>query len=304
MSFIGPNSSPGAARAFAGSALLDGHSLRIERHRGRPKVPYHYHDLCELLLLRGGRGERIVGDRFSTVEGRDLILVGPALPHGWLASPETADEADMEFVVVLFTRESLGLELLAKREFADVAQLVHRASRGLAWPAAVARQVEDRLFGLEARPPSGQLLVALEVLGILAQAPAEELVSRDYNVRGVEREHAALAAVLELIQTRGRETISLRQAARSVHMSVPSFTRFFRRMTGTSFIDHLNEWRIRQACAMLRTTDDRVLDVAVRCGFHNLSHFNRQFRRRRGMSPVAWRKRRQGSKAADQQSSS
>ncbi len=282
---------PVVASPFGDTPALEGLSLRVDRHAGRPRVPYHYHDLCELVLLRGGGGSRVVGDSFEAVSGRDLILVGPALPHGWSVAPEAPrEEAGMEFVVALFTRESLGMELLAKPEFRLVRALIDRAGRGLAWTPEAAAEVEERFFALPDHPPAGRLLRFLDVLTALAESPASELVSPDYRPHDVQREHAALAKVLERVQQRDGEGISLAEAARCVHMSVPSFTRFFRRMTGRSFVEHLNEWRIRRACILLRETDERILDVAVACGFQNLSHFNRQFRRRRGTTPSIYRR--------------
>ncbi len=283
-------SQPEVAQPFAGSEILQGQSLKADRHSGRPRISYHYHELCELVLLRGGSGNRIVGDSFREVHGRDLILVGPALPHGWSVSGEqSAAEDEVEFVVALFTRESIGLELLAKPEFAPVSGLIDRAGRGLAWSADAAHDVEERLFDLPDRDPAMQLLTLLEVLHDLAAGNPAPLVSPDYQPRDVQREHSALAEVLEMIRRRHGENISLAEAARTVHMSVPSFTRFFRRMTGTSFVDHLNEWRIRRACVLLRETDGRIIDVANTCGFSNLSHFNRQFRRRRQTTPRRYR---------------
>ncbi len=282
---------PGAARPFASGEAFGPFSLSVERRRGRPVVSYHYHDLYELVLLRGGSGHRMVGDSFRDVRGRDLILVGPGLPHGWSVLPgEAPDEAGVGFVVVLFTRESLGLEVLAKPEFAPVRGLLERAARGLAWADRAAAQVEPAVFALPDQPPAARFLAFLEVLGRLAALPADELVSSGYEARDVEREHAALARVLELVQQRYAAPIALAEAARAVHMSVPTFTRFFRRMTGTSFVQYLNRWRVRRACILLRETQRAVAEVAAACGFANLSHFNRQFRRRIGTTPSAYRR--------------
>ena len=39
----------------------------------------------------------------------------------------------------------------------------------------------------------------------------------------------------------------------------------------------------------LRRTDDTILSIAGQTGFENLSHFNRQFKRRYGMTPREYR---------------
>jgi AraC-like DNA-binding protein len=280
-----------AARRFDDAADLAGRSLHVERIAGRPEIAYHYHEMCELVLLRGALGSRLVGDSFEDVTGRDLTLLGPALPHGWSVDPGGGPvEEQVEFVVVLFTRESVGLDLLAKPEMQAVRDLLDEASRGLAWQAETIDQVESQLLSLPGKTPAGQLLGLLEVLDRLGRLPARALVSPGYQGGDVQREHEALTRVLELVRREATEGIPLDRAARVVHMSVPTFTRFFRRMTGSSFVDYCNAWRIRRAQLLLTETEQRVVDVAVDCGFGNLSHFNRQFKRRVGCTPTRYRR--------------
>ena len=70
---------------------------------------------------------------------------------------------------------------------------------------------------------------------------------------------------------------------------------FFKRVTGKGFIDHLNDWRISRACTLLTETDTPIQAICRQTGFHNVSHFNRQFRDRRGASPRDFRKAQQKS---------
>ena len=50
-------------------------------------------------------------------------------------------------------------------------------------------------------------------------------------------------------------------------------------MTGQSFVAFLNEYRLNAAAEALQATDETVLTIASRCGFENLSYFNRRSRR-------------------------
>ena len=282
---------PATAAPLDGDDVLQGRAVSVEYHRGRPQVTCHYHRLCELVFVRGAMGSRIVGDRLEDVSGRDLILVGPGLPHGWSVAPQVPrEEAGVEFVVVLFTRQSLGLELLARPECAPIGGLIDRAARGLTWGPDVPRIVEQQIFSLWGLEPLGRLTRLLEVLGRLAELPARDLVSPAYRPHDAQRTQAAMASVLELVRRRHGEAIRLADAAGVAGMTVPTFTRFFRQMAGASFVDYLNEYRIRRACDLLRHTCDRVQDIAAACGLANLSHFNRQFSRRRGLTPLQYRR--------------
>jgi AraC-like DNA-binding protein len=272
------------ARRFEFEHQLSG--VRVQEVRSPGRVIYHYHAEFELALVTGGAGRRVVGDSVESYHDRALVLTGPRLAHGWSFEP---DARRVVVHVVTFTRESLGLDLLGRVEFARVAELLAGADRGWHFPHAVG-SVADDLAALPAATPTRQFLGLLSILDTLAAAPdRRHITSRSYRPPLAETDHAAFATVLRLIDRRGRGRIALADAADAVHMSVPTFTRFFRRMTGTTFVNYLNEWRIRRACVLLRTTEHRIIDVSLEAGFTNLSHFNRCFRRSQGMTPREFR---------------
>jgi AraC-like DNA-binding protein len=60
---------------------------------------------------------------------------------------------------------------------------------------------------------------------------------------------------------------------------------------GKSFTEYINDIRCGETCLLLRSTDKPVSMIATECGFETLSHFNRQFRQRFGVSPREFRSR-------------
>jgi AraC-like DNA-binding protein len=83
--------------------------------------------------------------------------------------------------------------------------------------------------------------------------------------------------------------LRLSEAAQLVHLSEGAFSRFFKTHTGKTFPCFVNELRIGRACRLLTETDETITEIAYGCGFANLSNFNRQFLRLRGMSPRSFR---------------
>ena len=62
-----------------------------------------------------------------------------------------------------------------------------------------------------------------------------------------------------------------------------------RRWFGKTPTALINEMRLDRAAALLAGTDDPVIQVALSCGFSNLSHFYRLFRARFHATPAAHR---------------
>jgi AraC-like DNA-binding protein len=62
--------------------------------------------------------------------------------------------------------------------------------------------------------------------------------------------------------------------------------------TGSSFTERVTELRLQKARAMLlgdRYATLKVSDLALSCGFNEVSYFHRCFRRRFGISPAQFR---------------
>ena len=116
-------------------------ALYIDHYFEPPHSLYHFHSTFELVFTQGSSGERIVGDNATPFrpEG-DLLLIGPHIPHTWTpdaAYRSTDDRCPVENIVVHFTRESLGLELLGRSEMAPLRQLLREAEKGVDFaPAA------------------------------------------------------------------------------------------------------------------------------------------------------------------------
>jgi len=54
-------------------------------------------------------------------------------------------------------------------------------------------------------------------------------------------------------------------------------------------MEYLNMRRIQAAMIQLRSTRDKVVHVALECGFNDLAYFNRRFRAVTSMTPTEYR---------------
>ena len=67
--------------------------------------------------------------------------------------------------------------------------------------------------------------------------------------------------------------------------------RCFRQAVGTPPMRYLLRYRIGKAAELLVSTGRKSGDIALSCGFHDLSYFTKLFRRTTGLTPAAYRKR-------------
>ncbi|TVQ97968.1 MAG: AraC family transcriptional regulator [Spirochaetaceae bacterium] len=83
--------------------------------------------------------------------------------------------------------------------------------------------------------------------------------------------------------------ISVDDVLKACGLSRSHFHALFKQETGRTFVDYLSALRCARAAELLVATDRTVLDIAMECGFRNLSHFYHVFRRETGTSPRRYR---------------
>lgn len=267
-------------------------AILVGYYRGCPHFLFHYHPEYEMVLTRSSGGKRIIGDTISEYLRYDFVLLGPNIPHTWVSEHLLETTTERDNIVVHFTRESLGLSFLAKSEMAAVNQLLDKSSRGLFFGTDIIRQAEPFMDKIAVSQGLEQLIDFLSVLNLLTACPIQqEIVSPRFDCSLIDSDSKNFARVLEYIHQNNEQPIRLDSIAAHLYMSTPSFTRFFRRMTGKSFIAYLNEWRIRHACVLLHETNESILEISLKSGFANLSHFNRQFITLMKTTPRDYRKK-------------
>ena len=98
-----------------------------------------------------------------------------------------------------------------------------------------------------------------------------------------------LRRIKELVHAKMEDDLSLDEMAESVGLSTAHFARMFRKSTGETPHQFVLRQRVERAKAMLRTSDVRILDVAVACGFRTQQHFAQVFRDVCRVSPTEYR---------------
>src|SRR5262249_32419381 len=95
-------------------------------------------------------------------------------------------------------------------------------------------------------------------------------------------------AALDHIATHFQDPeLSLEVVARCQGIS-PRYLQYLMTSSGTSFTERVNALRLHRAFALLIDPDGsarRISDIALEVGFSDISHFNRLFRARFGVSP-------------------
>lgn len=99
-----------------------------------------------------------------------------------------------------------------------------------------------------------------------------------------------LERVRRKLDTTFRDKIFLDDLAKLAGLSKNYLCRAFLNYTGKTIFNYLLERRIQAAMNQLRQSDEKIVAIAYDCGFRDLSHFNRIFKRIAGSCPSAYRR--------------
>jgi PAS domain S-box-containing protein len=123
-----------------------------------------------------------------------------------------------------------------------------------------------------------------EVLGVMGtiereDARSQPAISGREFIRAYEHIKENCAGPISLSRLAARGKISLRQ-----------FERRFRERLRMSPRELIMRMRVDRACDQLRSTRDRIAEVALACGFYDQAVFTRQFKKQLGMTPAEYRR--------------
>ncbi|WP_207513136.1 helix-turn-helix domain-containing protein [Longitalea luteola] len=95
--------------------------------------------------------------------------------------------------------------------------------------------------------------------------------------------------IIEFTLASFHQRISLNQVATLACMSVSAFCHYFKRCMQKTYIDYLNEVRLRYACEQLLQTNKPVKDIGFESGYNTITYFHRQFLRIYKITPLQYR---------------
>ncbi len=168
--------------------------------------------------------------------------------------------------------------------------MFEKAYQGILFSTETTLLVEKRIRALGNQKGFFSVLELMSILNTLSISKDIQLlsnasfsnVSKSYNSRRVEK-------VVDYLNQNFSKSITLANVANMSNMTEVSFSRFFKSNTGISFIDNLLEIRLGQASRLLIDTNLPISEIAFKCGFNNISNFNRLFKKKKNCTPKSFR---------------
>lgn len=247
--------------------------------------PYHFHVEYEIVLVDKGSGKLIMNDQICEFNQGDIFILGANTAHSFISKPDTDS---VRSLVIQFSGTCFGETFFQLPEFKSIGKILKNSKCGLRIKSEqqkVAEIIENTCIS------KGALSVVhlLTLLTNISQLKGIEQIDLTSSYPSGLLESHKLNAAIDWINTNYFSVIHLDEIATITNLTKNAFCRSFKKATGKTFLQYLNDKRIEEAAKKLIQSNDTILKVAYDVGFSNISSFNRYFKKNKGTSPTQFR---------------
>lgn len=262
--------------------------LVFDRLKSKFDFPIHFHPEYELNFILDAPGaERIVGDHKSFIDRKELVLVGPNVYHGWdngLCQSEQIHE-----ITIQFHRDLIHASLLERNMMQPIRLLLANSAKGISFSKTTIDEVAERLLCLSQKNGIEAFVELIAILHQLSLSKDQQILCPGQTDNPDFTYSEQMKKVFGFIEQKYQEKIRIEDVASDMNMTESTLSRFIKKRTGKSFVNFLNDYRLGFACRWLTETNQSVSEIADRCGFYNISNFNRIFKKNKGCTPLEYR---------------
>lgn len=249
---------------------------------------WHYHPEIELIFVNGGAGKRQVGSHISYYNNGDLTLIGSNLPHCGFTDELTGNKNE---IVIQMKPEFLGDHFFDIPEMRNIKNLFNQAKSGITFGGKTKRRIGNKLNKMVDQTPFERLISIIKILNELELATEDATVlnAEGFRMEMHVQDNERINLIFNYVKDNFKEPIRLEDIAAKVSMTVPSFCRYFKKITHKTFTKFVNDYRLVHACKLLAEKPISISEIAFESGFNNFSHFNNSFKEFTGKNASEYR---------------
>lgn len=255
---------------------------------------FHFHNECQLVYVVESAGRRIIGDNIEYFESGELIFVGSGTPHVWHNEQkyfEGKDKLQARSLAMYVLPELLLEHLGPFGNINNVKTWLKKSQRGIQFYGKVKAEILALMQQMLQEQDLQQTISFITLLQKMMTTKEYRLLAgTNYVNLYNDKDQSRMDDIFKFIFRHFKRDIPLSEIAAIAGINVHSFCRFFKSRTQKSFTHFVNELRIGYACRLLQEKEMSMMELSVKCGYNNTTHFNRFFKKIKGKTPREYKK--------------
>lgn len=244
---------------------------------------HHWHPEHEIIYVNQGKLRLCLDGTYHNLEKGEFAFVLPGVTH-------SATPYDCEYECVLFNLEELFGPWKADDKYIG-GLLSHRLSAPEVYRMrdGLPEQAMHSLINILRNNEKGFELQAvgavLDILNSLIKCNCLTESEHDYSPSKLKPFNKAIT----FIEQNFNQHITLEELSSHCSISSTYFSEYFKNITTMTPFDYINKYRVNIAAEMLLYTKKSITEIALSCGFNDLSYFSKTFRIHKGKTPRQYR---------------
>lgn len=247
----------------------------------RYNMPYHWHTECEIIRILEGKFSLIINDKKILATKGDIVFIHDGMFHG-------GTPIDCIYECIVF-----DIKILLKQNLSCTKQIQDIINQKKIIGPLISTNIEslkpccETLFESMRFMKTGYEFLTqgslYHLIGLIIRFNLYKIKNK--TTKKTQEKTLHFKNVLSLIESEYQSPLTLEDLSKAAGMAPKYFCRFFSEMTNKTPIEYLNYYRIESACEQLITTDYSITEVALNCGFNDVSYFIKMFKKHRGITP-------------------
>lgn len=274
--------------------MSPGDKIVVNRQERFASVRTHKHDYIELCYVWSGTcRQEIEGKPITTFQG-DVCIFDTQAVH----SIDTCGEND------------IVVNILMKEEFFDAAFLSRMTRQGIVSEFLVEAVTKSRqnkhflYFPAHKNPKVHDIMEHIMMEYYTADLGMKEVLESYVIIlftellrtwRDESREKDSVSQEVQILELlayieENYEHCTLPEMGRAFGMHGNYLTSLLKEKTGRSFVEHVQEQKLKKAKALLENTDIPLAELIPMCGYNNMNFFYKKFKEAEGCTPAQYRR--------------
>ena len=246
-----------------------------------PEPIYHYHESIEMLYCVEGELKVTLFSKSIILKRGDFIYIAPNTPHATNSHSEANEHICLKFI-------PSTIHVASSRKLPPEDYFISLVSNYEYFPHNDAdfEYIKKLFFDCYENYSHENYFKRLHLNGCIMLLMSYVF---DHTAKFLDKESLSsvphvFLEVLDYIE-KNYATIKLEDAANFCSLSYSYFSRTFKSIFGISFANYVIKKRIEKSLLFIADSNLSLNDIALECGFANLSHFIKCFNEEKGMTP-------------------
>ncbi len=250
-------------------------------------VAYHWHEELELIAVIKGEMEIVIGFEKHIVKSGEGIFINASRLHSCI----NFDSSDCIIKSIVFHPKFIygdtdsALYINYFKNFLD--------ENSISTQKLNKKDCEELLYAynLFINANFGFEFIIRETLSkiLISIFSVNENLTTTTNIKK-QKQLNRCKIMMQFIHENYNKEISLIEIASSANVKQSEALRCFKLVLNTSPIKYLKNYRIEQSARLLKTTTEYIIDIALKCGFNEMSYFSKSFKEVYNYTPTEYRK--------------